>query len=156
MGTGEEGHTHHHWQGGETWSKCNDQRWRPQGRGRMRKWCPPQPPSPARVPPGFSSPSCRRFKINKFISLIHSLGVSQPAAFALGPRASESVYTPFTSGICISYGPVDLLDLSPLSFQSQIFWGLIFPVQVPRTEGGRCGTQIPHSLVRSSMLVRPS
>ena len=50
----------------------------------------------------------------------------------LGLRASEFVSVPFKSGVSVSVSPLALLELSPIDFQSQQLWGLIFLVQVPR------------------------
>lgn len=39
---------------------------------------------------------------------------------------------PFKSGVSVSYSLLSLLDISPIVFQSQLFWGFIFPAQFPR------------------------
>lgn len=49
---------------------------------------------------------------------------------------------------------MDLLDVSPIHFQIQIFWRLIFPVQVLRVGGTGCWAQTPHISVRNSVFVR--
>lgn len=41
---------------------------------------------------------------------------------------------PFKRSTSVPGSPLDLVDLSPVGFQSQTFWGLIFPLQVPRVE----------------------
>ena len=48
------------------------------------------------------------------------------------PELSESVRESCRSGISGSYSTLCLLDISPISFQSQVFWGLISLVQVLR------------------------
>lgn len=49
----------------------------------------------------------------------------------------------------VSYSPLALLKISPSGFQSQMFWGLIFPVQDPWA----AESQIPQSLGRTSAVV---
>lgn len=55
-------------------------------------------------------------------------------AFALHPGASISSHEPFKSRISDPHSPMVLLDLSPVGFQSQMFWGVNSPAQVPRLE----------------------
>ena len=50
-------------------------------------------------------------------------------ASALGPSTCEILCVPFRSEVSIFSSPVGLSKLSSTSLQSQIFWGLIFPVQ---------------------------
>lgn len=45
---------------------------------------------------------------------------------------SESVHKPFTSAVSVLYSLSGVLDLSPVVFRSQTFWGLISLVHVPR------------------------
>lgn len=52
--------------------------------------------------------------------------------FVLDSRANESVHELFKSRIPIPYKPNILLDESPVAFQSQTFWRLVSPEQVPR------------------------
>lgn len=56
----------------------------------------------------------------------------QTAASALGPRGSESVCEPFKSGSSVLYSPLGLLDVSLIGFQSEMFWGIVSLMQVPR------------------------
>lgn len=49
--------------------------------------------------------------------------------FCLGPSTCEILCVPFRSEVSIFSSPVGLSKLSSTSLQSQIFWGLIFPVQ---------------------------
>ena len=65
--------------------------------------------------------------------------LSRHFTFALHPGASEPVHEPFKSEVTVSYSPLVLLDIRPIGFQSQIFGGLIFPVQVPRVGGPDVG-----------------
>ena len=48
-----------------------------------------------------------------------------------GPRVCEILCAPFNGGVSVSYGPLGLLYVSPTDLQSQMLWGLIFPVQDP-------------------------
>ena len=99
--------------------------------GRMQKWFWLVPPSPATVPTS-SCTSGRCSKTSKWNSFTCGLGTSHTAAFVLDSRANESVHELFKSGIPIPYKPNILLDESPVAFQSQTFWRLISPEQVPR------------------------
>lgn len=45
---------------------------------------------------------------------------------------SESAHKPSTSAVSVLYSPLGVLDLSPVVFRSQTFWGLISLVHVPR------------------------
>ena len=47
---------------------------------------------------------------------------------------SEFVYEPLKSWISFPYRPMVLLDISPICFQNQTFWGFIAPVQVSKVE----------------------
>ena len=59
-------------------------------------------------------------------------GAYQNSAFALGPGAFEILCSPFKSEVSISSSRLGLLKLSPAGLQSQMLWGLIFPVQDPQ------------------------
>ena len=48
----------------------------------------------------------------------------QTAAFLLDAELSQSACEPFKGGNSIPYSPMILLDISPIGFQSQMFWGL--------------------------------
>ena len=74
----------------------------------------------------------RCFKINKCITFTYGLDTFQTVAFVLDCQVGESACKSFKSGISIPYSPLVFLDVSPVGFQSQMFWGLISPVQVPR------------------------
>ena len=50
----------------------------------------------------------------------------------LSPGASGSSSEPFKSGLSISYSLLVLLDISPIAFQCQMFWGPISLMQMPR------------------------
>ena len=54
----------------------------------------------------------------------------QTVVFVLYGQVGESVCKPIKSGISIPYSPLVLLDISTVDLQSQMFWGLIVPVQV--------------------------
>ena len=77
-------------------------------------------------------------------------GFFQISASALGPRACEILCALFKSGVSIPHIPLDLPKVRPISFQSQMFWGLIFQVQDPFPEPPWCGAQVTHSLGRTS------
>lgn len=47
-------------------------------------------------------------------------------------RVSGSVHKAFKKNVAVPYGPLGLLDMSPIGSQSQVFWGLLSPVQLPR------------------------
>lgn len=51
--------------------------------------------------------------------------------FSLGLRTSETERQPFKRAISVSYGTLRPLSLSPICFLSQMFWGLVSPVQIP-------------------------
>ena len=62
-----------------------------------------------------------------------SAGGSDPGSFhitpsALGPGACEILSVPFKSGVYFPQ-PLGLQKVSPAGFQSQMSWGLVFPVQ---------------------------
>lgn len=48
----------------------------------------------------------------------------------LGPGVSEYVSKPFRRCFSVHYSPLGLMDKSPDVFQSKMFWGLLFLVQV--------------------------
>lgn len=50
----------------------------------------------------------------------------------------------FKIRILVPYSPLGLLDVSPIGFQSQTFWGLISPVQVPEVRVPDVGFK-PHA-----------
>lgn len=52
------------------------------------------------------------------------------SVLSLGAR--EIVCGPFKSRVFVSYSSPAIPDLSPTDYQSQVLWGLIFPVQIPR------------------------
>ena len=65
---------------------------------------------------------------------LRSAGRCDPASFkiivsALGPRTCEILHVPFKSEVSVSPSPLGLLMGSPTGLQSQMFWGLILPVQ---------------------------
>ena len=62
---------------------------------------------------------------------MYDLGTFQTAAFVMGPGVSESAGEPFKDG---NSGTMILLHISPIGFQSQMFWGFVSLVQVPRVE----------------------
>ena len=61
-----------------------------------------------------------------------SPGSYQITPFALGSRACEILCAPFESEVSIYPSPQGLIQLSPAGFQSQMLWGLIFPVLDPQ------------------------
>ena len=61
-------------------------------------------------------------------------GSCQITAFALGPSTCEILCAPFINEVSISPSPLGLLLLSPSGLQSQMLWGLMFPV--PDTGAG--------------------
>ena len=52
--------------------------------------------------------------------------------FVLGPGVSGFAHKPFRSEIFVPYSALCLLNISPTGFQSQMFWGLVPPVQDAR------------------------
>ena len=78
--------------------------------------------------------------------------VSRPC-IALGLGVCEILCVPSKSGISISYSPLALLKVCPTGLQSQIFWGLIFPVHSSQGWGDQCGAQTPPSLGTTSIIV---
>ena len=63
-----------------------------------------------------------------------SASVSDPASFqttasALGLRACEILCVPFKSGVSVPYSHLALPNVKPTGFQSQVFWGLVFPIR---------------------------
>ena len=62
--------------------------------------------------------------------------------FCLGPSTCEILCVPFRSEVSIFSSPVGLSKLSSTSLQSQIFWGLIFPVQDTQAGGLTWGSEV--------------
>lgn len=63
------------------------------------------------------------------MSLFHiKPGCFQRAVSLLGPGAGKSAHRSFNSSVC--HNPMCFVGLSPIDFQSQTFWGLIFQVPV--------------------------
>ena len=65
-----------------------------------------------------------------------SSGGSDPGSFqitasALAPGVCEILCASFKSGTSISHSPLALPKVIHARLQSQIFWGIIFPVQDP-------------------------
>ena len=98
---------------------------------KTKNWCPPAPPYPQKVlidPCSLDT----HFKISKWISFTYGTGTFQTATFALGLEWVSFCMYPsraepqFPIALC-------LLDVGLTSFQSQMLWGLLFPVQVPWT-----------------------
>lgn len=89
------------------------------------KWLPPAPSSLERAHIG-PHPSSRCFKISKWF-FTYSLGF-QTSLSALGPGASEPAHKQFKRRIFVPCGPLCLLNIISLWFQSQTFWELITPV----------------------------
>ena len=58
-------------------------------------------------------------------------GSYEVTAFALGLSAHEILCAPFKSEVSVFPKPVELLQLSPTSLQSQMLWGLLFPMPDP-------------------------
>lgn len=50
-------------------------------------------------------------------------------ASALGPGVCEIFCVPLKNGVSISFCPLVLLKVSRTGLKSQMFWGLIFPLQ---------------------------
>lgn len=53
----------------------------------------------------------------------YSLGAFPTAVFSLGLKASEASLEPFKKAVSIFYSTLGPLDISPVGFPSQIFWG---------------------------------
>lgn len=70
---------------------------------------------------------------------------SQERGLCMGPLRAESH----------SHSPVGLLGVSPTGFQSQKFWGLISPVQVPRVGGPDVGLELFTPRGNDLLSVRP-
>lgn len=51
--------------------------------------------------------------------------------FLLGLGASETKYKPFRKRMSVSYSILGPLDFNPIGFLSQMFWAIIFLVQIP-------------------------
>ena len=73
------------------------------------------------------SGSC--FKINKYVPFSYGPWAFQSVVFALVFRYSEFMREPFKSMFSVPWSSVVFLDIFSVDFQSQIFWGLVFPVQ---------------------------
>ena len=58
-------------------------------------------------------------------------GSFQVIASALDLGACEILCVPFKSEVSISHNPLALPKISPCGLQSQMFWGHVFPAQVP-------------------------
>ena len=118
-----------------------------QGRGKRQNWCLPTFPSLERVPTdSYSSSIC--FNSCKWISFTYGLGTFQTAAFALSSGANECTHETFKSRFSNPYISMVLLDVSPISFQSQSVGELISWLQGPRVAW--CGQQGKNSIfVRS-------
>ena len=96
-----------------------------QVRTRLQKWCLPVFLSPDK----FTAVSCfsgSLFRISKGLSLVYGLGTFQTVALALDLRASRSAHKPFKSRFFLPCSSVFPLDLIPVDFQNQMFWGLVF------------------------------
>lgn len=70
------------------------------------------------------------FKISIWISLRQSLGVFETASSVLGLGVSEFAHEPFKTCFSFCYWPLGLVYVCHVSFQSQIFWGLVSQMQV--------------------------
>ena len=55
----------------------------------------------------------------------------QMTVFPLSPGTCEILYVPFKNEISISLSSLGLWKLSTTGLQSQVLWGLLFPVQDP-------------------------
>lgn len=62
---------------------------------------------------------------------------------------------PFKSRVLLSYSFLGILEMKPTDIQSQLFWGLISPMQVPRVgvPNVACSSEISSVFVRSLSLV---
>lgn len=73
----------------------------------------------------------------------YSLGAFPTAVFSLGLKASEASLEPFKKAVSIFYSTLGPLDISPVGFPSQIFWGgLMSPAQIPGVGVPDVGHQI--------------
>ena len=61
------------------------------------------------------------------------------AAFALVPGVCEILCAPYKSEISVFPNPMELLQPNPTGLQSQMLWGLLFPVSDPHTGGPDMG-----------------
>ena len=73
--------------------------------------------------------SSRCFKINKWVHFTCGPRAFQSGAFALVWGSSEFDHGPFKRGFSIPCSAIVFLDIFPIGFQSQVFWGLLSPVQ---------------------------
>lgn len=89
------------------------------------------PPFPTESP-NTLLPLLQMWKISKRNSFTYSLGIILTAAFLLVPGASGSVCELFNRSTSVPYSPYGLLDVSPIGFPTQTFWGLISPLHVSR------------------------
>ena len=89
---------------------------------------------------------------------LRSASDSDPVSFqitasVLGFRTCEIMHTPIKSKVSVSCNSLAFLHTSPAGFQSQIFRGLIFPVQDPWAGKPSVGPQTSCSLRRTSAIV---
>ena len=66
----------------------------------------------------------------------------------------DSAYEPFKSRISVLYSTLNLLNISPIVYQSQMFWGLSFSAG-PKGWGAWSGAWTPCFSGRRSVFVRP-
>lgn len=67
---------------------------------------------------------CRfSFQISEWVSFICGLGAFQTGVFTLFFRAGEFAHKFFKCRFSVPYSSVDFLDIIPVGFQSQMFWG---------------------------------
>lgn len=83
---------------------------------------------------------------------MYNPGTFQTVASVLEPRVSEFVCVPFKSRVSVSYSPPVLPDVSPVDFQSQMLWAMVFLVQVSQTGELNVGLT-PLSFRRTSVVV---
>lgn len=76
--------------------------------------------------------------LTSVVGLVCGLAAFQTVAFLLDLRASRSVHESFKSGYSIPFNSMISLELIPIDFQNQAFWGLIFLLQT-QWWGVRCG-----------------
>ena len=62
--------------------------------------------------------------------------------FGLGPGIHKSLCVSSKSGVSVSLSPVEFLWSRPAGFQSQMLWGLLFPVQTPRLGSLTWGSEL--------------
>lgn len=97
-------------------------------------------PSPKKFPTDLCL-SGTRPKISQCISVTYDPGAFQTVASILGLRTNEFVRESVKSGISVLYSPLTLLEVWLTGFQSQMLWGLPFPVQVSQAGNCECGAQ---------------